>query len=1017
MRKTKWIAVTLLTLCLCVLPIHAEPVDGVPKQLSPMDDGCEAASLVCPLIVPANEQGVFSVYFEFEHLVQDLWLEVKIDDQRIASTALKSINGRASTWVTVDAPFGTETLEISILDRQGGQAVYQDCAVLLKFAEALSFTWEDAVACTPTNDLSVVSRTAAVTACLPQDTVDAASLLYGQIVDQNGMLYGTSSAPAVISERMMPDSRFDGIFKENPYEVPVQTLCADVQFAKLPEPGSYDLVFVDAQGRERYRFACAVQCDNRPAAQLMGWTAVPGDQADYAEAVLFLANGAPADFSLELYLGAELLGESKAFYVLEHDRQSGGVYLAYPFFLEKPLEAGQRYTAKIDTETFYHGDRFCLLEAVRAQAGTIYGQLSGFDSAYFANVLLKTTGFVPKRQYKAVLEQGEKRLAECLVTCDEQGWFDIAFTDAHGEPVSITPEQAYSVSLYRWESGGQWTLIDKTPLQTMTEQGASAESSRFYVQAEGLPVGEIVINDHLALVNGEASDLQLQLFGQKNQSSVPDFSEKVSQKFTIADEDAALFSAQRFRAVCWQGDRVVGVEPYGYWADERCMQGFKIMQESGIPNFVIRIAESTHGTVQLFGDDGTPVNHEDWLNFTEIYVHTLPDAGYVVKEILVNGVPITGRTFLLAENTEVAVTFQPRQVETFAIDLQHNEESDKAGGVFHCPLKCAALGDLVTLSAQPKAGFWLMGIRVMETETGLEVPLQAGEAPNTWQFTMPATPVTAEVTFQSKVLARITASYDVAAGTVMVPESAWEGDTVTITARAYEGCTLEELWLVYELAGTERRENLLEQPGSVPDSYCFRVPGVENLWIYPVFKEHLFTVALPDPLPVGGIILLSRENARPGSLVAITVVPEEQYRLTEGSLRVCTEEQETILLMPAEKPMTWSFIMPWENVQVWVSFEGTQPEVTGVTVEAQGADTLTLSAKMHNSSAEVSLAAALYDAEGRLLGAALQPCAEGPAVHNLTIAYAGKPAAGRLFLLKTDSLAPLCEAISLTLPQ
>ncbi|MBO4929836.1 MAG: hypothetical protein J6D61_05280, partial [Clostridia bacterium] len=65
----------------------------------------------------------------------------------------------------------------------------------------------------------------------------------------------------------------------------------------------------------------------------------------------------------------------------------------------------------------------------------------------------------------------------------------------------------------------------------------------------------------------------------------------------------------------------------------------------------------------------------------------------------------------------------------------------------------------------------------------------------------------------------------------------------------------------------------------------------------------------------------------------------------------------------------------------------------------------------------ILIAAALYDAEGRLLGAALQPCADGAAVHNLTIAYAGKPAAGRLFLLKTDSLAPLCEAISLTLPQ
>ena len=115
--------------------------------------------------------------------------------------------------------------------------------------------------------------------------------------------------------------------------------------------------------------------------------------------------------------------------------------------------------------------------------------------------------------------------------------------------------------------------------------------------------------------------------------------------------------------------------------------------------------------------------------------------------------------------------------------------------------------------------------------------------------------------------------------------------------------------------------------------------------------------------------------------------------------------------------MTWSFIMPWDNVQVSAAFARTAPEVTGVTVEAQGTDTLTISAQMRNSSAEVSLAAAFYDADGRLLGAALQPCADGAAAHNLTIAYVGKPAAGQLFLLKTDDLAPLCETISLTLPQ
>lgn len=1021
MKRTKWIAVTLLTLCLCVLPVHAEPVDAVEKLLSPMEDGFEAARMVCPQVVLQNPQGDYDVYFEFGHLVQqNLWLEVTLGDQPVASVPLVSREGFASALVTVKDPDSTETLEISVLDRQCGETVYQSAAVLLGFTDNLAFDEEDAVACTPTTDVSVLSQTAAVQACLPPGTEDAAQQLYGRIVDQNGVRYGTASAPAVIREQSMPDSRFAGIFRENPYETAVQTLCGEVQFSKLPEPGVYDLIFTDTDGAERYRFEKVFWCENQPAVQLMGWSAVPGDGADYAEAILLLANGAPADFALELYCDGELQGNSTDFYVLGHDRVSGGVYLAYPFRLETPLKAGQYCDAKISTEVAYFEEKSCGLESVRAEGGTIYGAVSCFDSAYFANVLLKTTGFVPQRQYRAVLELGETKLAECLVTCDEQGWFDIAFLDDDGNPLGITPEKAYTVSLHRWQNGGQWVLIDQTVLQPVPEP--PNESNRFYVRAEGLPVGQIMVHDHLTTVNGAPENLALQLFGQRNQDCLPDFEETLSEKHTIADEEALLFSAQRYRAVSWQNDRVAGVAPNSYWVDARCMADYQI-----IPAFAIEAMEPIHGSIQLLGDSGTPVQPGEWLGFTEIYVHAVPDPGYVVDEILVSQlsaagytehkIPIAGRAFLLAENAEIAVTFKPRQVETFTIDLRHNPESDADGGTLHCSLECAALGDSATLTAQPKDGFWLMGLRVFETETGLEVPLQTGESANTWQFTMPGTPVTAEVTFQKKVLAEIITSYDMTAGSVTAPGSAWEGDTVIVTAKPYEGCTLESLWMVYELAGIERKENLLEHPGSAPDSYCFRVPGAKTVWIYPEFQEHRFAVMLPEPLPVGGVLQLSQETARPGSRISITVIPGEEYRLTEGSLTVCTAKQETILLTPSEKPMTWSFLMPWDNVQVSAAFERTAPEVTGVTAEAQGADKLTLSVQMRNASAEVSLAAAIYDAEGRMLSAVLQPCTDGATVHNMTIPYGGIPIMGQLFLLKTGDLAPLCDAIPLVLPQ
>ena len=124
MKWRKWIAAAALLFGLCVLPVHAEPVDAVEKLLSPMKDGYESARMVCPQVLPQNRQGDYDIYFELEDLMQpDLWLEVTIDNQTAASVPLVSRDGFASAWVTVKDPDSTETLEISVLDRQGGQAV------------------------------------------------------------------------------------------------------------------------------------------------------------------------------------------------------------------------------------------------------------------------------------------------------------------------------------------------------------------------------------------------------------------------------------------------------------------------------------------------------------------------------------------------------------------------------------------------------------------------------------------------------------------------------------------------------------------------------------------------------------------------------------------------------------------------------------------------------------------------------------------------------------------------------
>lgn len=1020
LKWLKMIMIAMLWLCLCVLPICAETVDAVQKDLVPMDGIGETAHMTCAQCLPQNDDGSFSVYLEFSDLPEDLWLEAKLGVQMVAQMALEPKNGMTSAWIQLKQPVGTVSLELSFYDEHKEQAVYQSLAFALDLQENLSFELADAMACTPTTVLSILSKETSLTACLPLGTEDPAVELYGQMVDKDGTIYGTASQPAEIADREMADSRFQAIFRENPYKVFVQGLETQIALSKLPEPGSYDLIFVDAEGKERYHFPDVVQCDDRPTAQLIGWTAVPGSGTTYAEVMMQLANGSPEAFTLQLYRETVLLGTSEGFHVLAYEPETDAVYVSYPFLLEEPLEPDEAYLVTMDTALSYHGQAECALEAVRAECGTIYGAYSGFDSAYFANVLVKTSGFEPGTQYKAVLWRKDERLAQSLVTVGEQGWLDIAFTDEENCPISVTPEETYRVSLYRWESGGQWVLVDETPLRSADGMQSSEESTRTYAQADGLLAERVAVNHHLTVTNGDDAPILLQLFGQQNQTNQPDYSMTLAQNqdYTITDEDLDLFSAQRYRAVYLRDSQVVGVDTSGYWVTGQCMDDYRQMQDWGLPNFEITVAASQHGTLQLFGDDGNPVNHKDWLNFTEIYVHAVPEAGYVLDTIYVNDKPITGRAFLLAENSEVRATFTPRQVETFSITLQHNAESDKEGGLFHCALEQAALGDLVTLTAQPEQTVWLTDIRVFETETRVEVPLEPGETPNTWQFVMPGTAVTAEVIFTPKILAEIVVeSYDLTAGLVAVQDFGWEGDTVTVTTEVYEGCSLQALWLVYEQAGKERTVELLEQSAGTPGCYWFRVPAADKVYIRSVFYEYRYAVALPEIMPTGGSLTVSHTTARPGSCVTITVIPDEKFRLTEGSLGVRGEDQTVVPLTMSEKPLTWTFIMPWKDVQISAAFEGTEPEVVGITAEQLGTGRWKLAVQVKNATTQVSLAAALYDETGKLLGAELLPCSSGEEMQEMILSYRGKPATGRLFFLKTDGLIPTIDPIQIPLLQ
>ena len=109
--------------------------------------------------------------------------------------------------------------------------------------------------------------------------------------------------------------------------------------------------------------------------------------------------------------------------------------------------------------------------------------------------------------------------------------------------------------------------------------------------------------------------------------------------------------------------------------------------------------------------------------------------------------------------------------------------------------------------------------------------------------------------------------------------------------------------------------------------------------------------------------------------------------------------------------------MPWKDVQISAAFEGTEPEVVGITAEQLGTGRWKLAVQVKNATTQVSLAAALYDETGKLLGAELLPCISGEEMQEMILSYRGKPATGRLFFLKTDGLIPTIDPIPIPLLQ
>ena len=286
-----------------------------------------------------------------------------------------------------------------------------------------------------------------------------------------------------------------------------------------------------------------------------------------------------------------------------------------------------------------------------------------------------------------------------------------------------------------------------------------------------------------------------------------------------------------------------------------------------------------------------------------ITVSVTPDEGYIVSAIKVNGVAISGNSFVVEGDSVVTV-------ELTAIDYSITVNPSENGSIV--PDKTTAnVGDLITLTVNPDATYKL-GDLIIKNGDSLVARLVDG---NTVTFTMPAGNVTISATFKQE-------GYDInidinEGGSVIVnPVSALPGTTVYLTITPNEGYDLDG---DFE-AGVFFGDTPVTLEFDEDDRLFFTMPN-GNVEVRVRFVKEIYSI---DKMATSnGSFETSVERASIGDTVTITVNPNTGYELDKITVLFYSDGNSVDL-----DPGVTSFVMKGGRVEIFVTFKAINYTIT-----------------------------------------------------------------------------------------
>lgn len=738
------------------------------------------------------------------------------------------------------------------------------------------------------------------------------------------------------------DLRYGNIFANMPYfGISCVRTGGTFYSGRAFAPGLYDISYYGADGSLLYTFQNAVQVVDCPLVEVNSYVSpgtgtghqnVAGSKTAYGK--LTLTNGQLSAFAMKVYQNGTLLGSSSDFRVANVYEESIDAVCTIP--LNTELEQGKQYTLAVE----YSGEDLAGGTSKTFYCGSTSVADAMFSNHYYANAILLTSGFDSQEIYKIELWKGNTNgtlLSTMYASPDADGLFDIEFTDADGNVVTLERNQNYCIALYEKNSwNNEWstsTLQNIYLYNQMPQNGLSllAEEDSISVNIKSANIG--------TFYNGE-SDIYLRLTAAETETGrVVDpskFSVRMNNilggntTLTIATGDTRVTSAgERYFDLPVTADASL---PDGYYWCELLYDGKLLLDAATGENVLTSQRPTLKGAlpdISYFSNDYKSLyinpgmsarGVSDDQQFTAKFYRfgnltTTPD--YTVEDFFKEGdwdyqpfqmdqkqryrteVYLDGRPVERSDLGYWASWKQLNNADAYTVTAASTEN----GRIEIIPCvgtdSSAVPGFTeVYVKATPASGYQLKSgsIRV----NGSAIPGRGFLVTENCTVTAEFEPLPVE-TYSISVR---TGSDD---GSVTTVDRAASGDTVTVTITPNAGYILSEHYY-YNKTDDQQQPLTKNDDGT----WSFTMPA-EPVEIYVSFmpeSPHDIRVT-PHNEPCGSVEL-SHTTAMSGTEITVTAKPNSGYRLSDFTGYYDDEDsvRQEFPLTEGTAPNTWTFTMP-----------------------------------------------------------------------------------------------------------